>query len=186
LGDALGFTVWWTSKEPSGAASSRRGTNTSREAQLPLRPPNSRGAELGGTHGRHGPRLKVDLNYDFFLEWLIQNGPRDDTESALTRRAFIGEGDSGGEPFLRQKEDLMVLREAAGSLGLRSAISKGNPYERGTPPHRGTRGWNSTASRPSRPWSRGGATGSWGRRSWGHYIYNYDKVGPFTLMGSWE
>ena len=34
---------------------------------------------------------------DFFLEWLIQNGPRDGTESILTRRAFLGEGDSGGE-----------------------------------------------------------------------------------------
>ena len=34
---------------------------------------------------------------DFFLEWLIQNGPRDDTESILTRRAFLGEGDSGGK-----------------------------------------------------------------------------------------
>ena len=34
---------------------------------------------------------------DFFLEWLIQNEPRDDTEPILTRRAFLGEGDSGGE-----------------------------------------------------------------------------------------
>ena len=34
---------------------------------------------------------------DFFLEWLIQNGPRDDTESTLTRRAFLGKGDSGGK-----------------------------------------------------------------------------------------
>jgi hypothetical protein len=34
---------------------------------------------------------------DFFLEWLIQNGPRDDTESILTRRAFLGKGDSGGK-----------------------------------------------------------------------------------------
>ena len=25
---------------------------------------------------------------DFFLEWLIRNGPRDDTESVLTRRAL--------------------------------------------------------------------------------------------------
>ncbi len=124
---------------------------------------------------------------DFFLEWLIQNGPRDDTESILTRRAFLGEGDSGSELILRQKEVLAILREAAGSLGLPKRNFKGKSVRKGY----------ATASRDARVEqyrkqaleamvARGSNWVVGSKVPEAHYIYNYDKVGPFALMGSWE
>ena len=124
---------------------------------------------------------------DFFLEWLFQNGPRDDTESILTRRAFLGEGDSGGELILRQKEVLAILREAAGSLGLPKRNFKGKSVRKGY----------ATASRDARVEqyrkqaleamvARGSNWVVGSKVPEAHYIYNYDKVGPFALMGSWE
>ena len=124
---------------------------------------------------------------DFFLEWLIRNGPRDDTESVLTRRAFTGDGDSGRELILRQKEVLKVLREAAGSLGLPKHNFKAKSVRKGY----------ATASRDARvdQYRKQALEAMVARGSnWvggstvpeEHYIYNYDKVGPFALMGTWE
>ena len=135
-----------------------------------------------------GRRTELESWYlDFWLEFFIQNGPRAATEPILIRRAFTGPGDSGRELTLRSKELVETLRTAAGTLGLPRINFTGRSVRKGyaiTARDQRVTLYRKLATDAMMTRGNNWAAGSTVPDK--HYLYDYEKVGPFGLMANWQ